>query len=65
MSADLLGLLVRLVLVVSAAIVIVLALRAPMRAAFGARIAYALWLLVPIAALAALMPARLELIEPA
>jgi beta-lactamase regulating signal transducer with metallopeptidase domain len=48
---------------VSAAIVIVLTLRAPMRAAFGARIAYALWLLIPIAAVAAMMPARLVLIE--
>ena len=65
MSADLLALLVRLVLVVSAALVVVLALRAPMRAAFGARIAYALWLLVPIATIAALMPARLVMIEAA
>jgi beta-lactamase regulating signal transducer with metallopeptidase domain len=65
MSADLFGLLVRLVLVVSAAIALVLALRIPMRAAFGARIAYALWLLVPIAAIAAVMPARLVLIEAA
>ena len=65
MSADLLAFLVRLVLVVSAAIALVLALRLPMRAAFGARIAYALWLLVPIAAIAALMPARQVLIEAA
>lgn len=65
MSADLFGLLVRLVLVVSAAIALVLALRAPMRTAFGARVAYALWLLVPIAVIAALAPARLELITSA
>ncbi|QGZ93326.1 M56 family metallopeptidase [Terricaulis silvestris] len=65
MSADLLGLLMRLVLVVSAAIALVLALRIPMRAAFGARVAYALWLLVPIAAIAAVMPARLVLIDAA
>lgn len=65
MSADLFVFLVRLVVVVSVAIALVLALRLPMRAAFGARIAYALWLLVPIAIVAAVLPARQVVIESA
>lgn len=64
MSADLVLTLARLIAVFSAAIVVVLALRIPIRRAFGARIAYALWLLVPMATAAALMPARLVMIEP-
>jgi beta-lactamase regulating signal transducer with metallopeptidase domain len=63
MSADLLLLLIRIVLAFSIAIAIVLALRIPMREIFGARVAYGLWLLVPVAAIAALLPARLVLIE--
>src|SRR5262245_60788145 len=63
MSADLLLLLTRVVLVFSAAIAVVIALRVPMRQAFGARVAYALWALVPIATVAALLPARLVIIE--
>lgn len=63
MSADLLGLLVRVALVFSAALLVILALRKPMRRAFGARVAYALWLLAPIAMFAALLPARLVLID--
>ncbi len=43
-------------LVVSVAIAAVLALRVPMRRAFGASIAYALWIAVPLALLAALLP---------
>ncbi|MCW0387866.1 hypothetical protein NB722_002405 [Xanthomonas sacchari] len=43
-------------LVVSVAIAAVLALRVPMRRAFGAGIAYALWIAVPLALLAALLP---------
>lgn len=42
----------------SLAIVAVLILRAPARAAFGSRVAYALWLIVPFAGLASLIPAR-------
>ena len=41
----------------SAAIVLVLLLRRPLRAAFGANVAYLLWLLAPIAVLAASIPA--------
>lgn len=63
MSADLFGLFVRLVLVVSAALLVILALREPMRRAFGARVAYALWLLAPFATFAALLPARLVRID--
>lgn len=41
----------------SAALLLVLASRKSMRRAFGARVAYALWALVPIAAVIALFPA--------
>jgi len=41
----------------TAAIVMVLVLRRPMRSRFGARAVYACWLLVPMAALVALLPA--------
>ena len=41
----------------SAAILLVLALRRPLRHAFGAGIAYAAWALVPLAMLAVLLPA--------
>ena len=40
----------------SAAIVLVLALRLPMRRMFGAQVAYALWLLVPLMLAATLLP---------
>ncbi|MGZ3277692.1 MAG: M56 family metallopeptidase [Caulobacteraceae bacterium] len=42
----------------AAAILAVLSLRAPARAQFGAELAYALWLIVPAAMLASLIPAR-------
>ncbi|WP_417474634.1 TonB family protein [Luteimonas mephitis] len=42
----------------SAAIGLVLLLRRPLRAAFGANVAYALWSLLPLAVLAASLPAR-------
>jgi len=58
MSADILAILARGTLAASAAIVIVLLLRRPLRAAFGAEIAYSFWLLVPVATLAAFLPAR-------
>jgi beta-lactamase regulating signal transducer with metallopeptidase domain len=41
-----------------AAILMVALLRRPVRAGFGAGLAYALWLLVPVAALASLLPPR-------
>jgi len=46
----------------AAAILVVLALRGPARAQFGAGLAYALWLIVPAAMLASLLPARTVLI---
>jgi len=42
----------------SAAIILVLLLRRPLRAFFGANAAYLLWLLLPLAVLAASLPAR-------
>lgn len=44
--------------VAAAAVALVMVLRAPARALFGPRIAYGLWLLVPLAALGMLLPAR-------
>lgn len=41
----------------SAAILVVLLLRKPLRQRFGAQVTYALWALVPLAALVALLPA--------
>lgn len=47
----------------SAAIVLVLALRKPMRKAFGTQLAYASWWLVPVSWLALLLPARVEVLS--
>lgn len=58
MSADILAILLRATLTASAAILVILALRAPFRALFGAQVAYALWLLAPIALIASFLPAR-------
>lgn len=53
-------------LAAAAAILAVLILRKPARALFGAPLAYALWLLTPLAALASLLPPRIvEIIQPA
>ncbi len=49
----------------SAAIVAVLALRAPLRRMFGASIAYALWAAVPLAMLGVLLPADVRPALPA
>ena len=48
---------VELLLASSAACLLVLLLRLPVRRAFGARVAYALWWLLPAAMLAVLLPA--------
>lgn len=56
--SDALAALVRLNLAASLAILLVLMLRRPTRAAFGARVAYGLWLLAPLAAAVMLAPAR-------
>jgi beta-lactamase regulating signal transducer with metallopeptidase domain len=58
MSADILALLARMTLAASAAIVIILLIRQLLRAAFGAQVAYASWLMAPLATLAAFLPAR-------
>ena len=58
MAVEWLLLLAKLSFVASAAILVVLALRAAMRSLFGARVAYALWLVVPAAIVAALLPVR-------
>lgn len=47
-------------LAAAVAVALVLLLRAPARKLFGPRIAYGLWLLVPLAALGMLLPARVE-----
>src|SRR5579859_4063115 len=54
--ADFLLLLGRLNLAVGTAIVAVYLLRRPLRTQFGAPIAYAIWLLVPMAGIASVMP---------
>jgi beta-lactamase regulating signal transducer with metallopeptidase domain len=58
MSAEILPIVLRASLIASAAIIVVLLLRQPLRAAFGAQVAYGFWLLVPFAALAGFLPAR-------
>jgi beta-lactamase regulating signal transducer with metallopeptidase domain/ankyrin repeat protein len=63
MSMDLLAPLARMTLAASAAIVVILLLRAPLRAAFGAQVAYAAWLMAPLATLAVFLPARHVLFE--
>jgi beta-lactamase regulating signal transducer with metallopeptidase domain len=58
-TAELLVGLARVNLAAGAAILIVLALRAPARRAFGAHLGYGLWLMVPAAAAGALTPAAI------
>jgi TonB family protein len=48
----------------SAAILVILLLRKPLRHRFGAQVAYALWALVPFAALVALLPAPIAAVAP-
>lgn len=58
MSADLLKLLMEATVASSLAIAVVLVLRVPLRKFFGARVAYTIWCLVPLALLAVLVPAQ-------
>lgn len=58
MASDLILFLAKANLALAAAIVLILALRKPVRAAFGARSAYGLWLVAPLSILALLVPAR-------
>lgn len=64
MAAELLSILIKLNLAVSAAILLVLAARRFVRAQFGARLAYALWLAVPLAAVGVMLPAPIERAQP-
>ena len=56
--SDFLLLLIKMNLAMGAAIVLVSLMRRPLRAQFGAPIAYAIWLLVPIVVVASLLPPR-------
>ena len=56
-AADLVGLLAETTVASSVAIVLVLGLRRPLRGYFGAAAGYGLWLLVPAALTAVLLPA--------
>ncbi|HEY2356928.1 MAG TPA: M56 family metallopeptidase [Phenylobacterium sp.] len=56
-------LLLRLNLAVSTAIVVAMLVRRPLRRAFGARVAYGLWMLIPLAAAAMLAPARVIVVS--
>ncbi len=56
MTSDLIGLLLETCLASSAAILLVLVLRRTVRRSLGANIAYVLWLLVPVAVVAVLVP---------
>jgi beta-lactamase regulating signal transducer with metallopeptidase domain len=58
MASDLILFLAKANLALAAAVLAVLVLRKPVRALFGARSAYALWLVVPLSILALLIPAR-------
>jgi beta-lactamase regulating signal transducer with metallopeptidase domain len=58
MASELLPFLLKANLAVAGAALLVLALRRPVRAVFGARSAYALWLVVPLSVVALLIPAR-------
>ncbi|RRN64086.1 M56 family metallopeptidase [Caulobacter sp. 602-1] len=58
MTSDLILFLAKANLALAAAVLLALALRKPVRAAFGARSAYALWLVIPLSILALLIPAR-------
>ncbi|MEO5566403.1 MAG: TonB family protein [Luteimonas sp.] len=56
-TADLINALLEATLASSVAIALVLGVRRPLRSAFGARVAYAAWILVPVALVAVLLPA--------
>ena len=62
MGNEIIDLLLRLNLALAAGVAVVLALRLPARRLFGARIAYALWLIPIVAALMCFAPARVETI---
>jgi beta-lactamase regulating signal transducer with metallopeptidase domain/ankyrin repeat protein len=63
MAGDLLALLIRANLAIGAAVIVALLLRRPVRRLFGARAAYALWLIAPLATVAVLLPARTVIVR--
>lgn len=63
MTGDLLALVVRANLVAAVAILLILALRPGITRRFGARVAYALWAVAPLAVLTSLLPARRVVVE--
>lgn len=65
MTTDILAAIIRANLVGALAIVVVLALRLPMRRRFGPELAYGLWAIPPIAFVATLMPPPVLLDDPA
>ena len=64
MTADAAALLWETTLATSAATLLVLSLRVPVRRAFGAGAAYGLWWLVPATLVAVLLPAAVEPVMP-
>lgn len=62
--ADFLLLLGKVNVAMAAAILVIYLLRRPLRALFGASIAYPIWLLVPVAVLASLLPPRTVIVAP-
>jgi TonB family protein len=60
MHRELIALLIETTVASSVALVVVLLLRRPMRHTFGARAAYALWALLPVALIAVLLPAPVQ-----
>jgi bla regulator protein BlaR1 len=63
MTVGLVDLLLETTLAISVAASVILLLRRPLRRLIGARSAYALWLLLPAAGLAVLLPARRVMLE--
>lgn len=64
-GSELFGLLVETTLASSVAVILVMLSRRPVRHAFGAGAAYALWGMVPAAVVAVLVPAAIEPMAPA
>ncbi len=60
MMSEVLAALLRANLVLAIGVLAVLAMRLPVRRAFGPEVAYGLWAAPPLAALASLLPARVE-----
>lgn len=58
MSAEILQLLIEATVVTSLATAVVMAMRIPMRKLFGARVAYTVWGMIPLALIAVFIPAR-------